>query len=231
VTTFHQAGWAYAKNCLQGLAKYFPGKVVAYYEEKPDFEDPKVELRDWFQIPGASVYLEKVKRVFGADGKQPHGYDFRFDASKFCRKVFAQEAVFDEDELVFWFDADCLFHDPLPEELLTGLVKDVPFAYMGRGGHKSYTETGFLGFNTKHQDFPKFRAKYLSYFTSGKIFSQLKGWHDCIAFDHAREGIPGRNMSPEGHLMGSVIHMTVLAPYIDHLKGNRKFAVPVGSEA
>jgi hypothetical protein len=225
VTTFSPEGWnKYAKNCLQGLVRSFPGRVVAFYEEKPDFDDPKVELRDWFQIPGAAIYLEKIKRVFGANGKGSGQYDFRYDANKFCRKVFAQEAVFDEDEIVFWIDADCLFHEPIPEELLTGLVKDVPFAYMGRTGYKAYTETGFMGFNTKHPDFPAFRAKYLAYYTSGKIFSQLLGWHDCIAFDHAREGIKGNNLSPGGQLMGSVIHLTPLSRYMDHLKGNRKFA-------
>lgn len=223
VTTFHPAGWNIAKNCLQGLLASFPGRIVAYYEAKPDFADERIEFRDWFKIPEAALYLEKIKRVIGYDGRQHEQYDFRFDANKFCRKVFAQEAVFDEDELVFWFDADCVFKQPLPEEMLRKMLHGVPFAYMGRRGHKAYTETGFLGFNTKHQDFQAFRAKYLSYFTTGKIFGQLKGWHDCIAFDQAREGLGGNNLSPDGMSFGNVMEHTILAPYMKHLKGNLKY--------
>lgn len=182
-----------------------------------------MELRDWNAIPGAKLYIEKLKRVFGANGVQMNGYDFRFDANKFCRKVFAQEAVFDEDELVFWFDADCVFKQPIPEELLREMLKDVCVAYMGRRGNQAYTETGFVGFNTKHEDFPAFRAKYLPYFTSGRVFSQLKGWHDCIAFDQARQGLKGRNLSPDGWSFGQTVPLTVLEPYLSHLKGNLKY--------
>ena len=222
VTTFPPVGWNYAQKCLQGLTS-FPGKVVAFYEEKPDFSHPKVEFRDWFSIEGASVYLEKVKRVYGANGRQMNGYDFRFDASKFCRKVFAQEAVFDEDELVFWFDADCVFKQPIPEELLRDMMNGVALAYMGRRGNQAYTETGFLGFNTKHEDFKAFRERYLPYVTSGRIFSQLKGWHDCIAFDQARQGLKAKNLSPDGWSFGQTVHLTVLEPYLVHLKGNLKY--------
>jgi hypothetical protein len=228
VTSFHPAGWTYAQNCLKGLAESFPGRIVAYAEEVPEF-DSRIELRDFYEIKGVNEYLEKIKRVFGANGHQINGYDYRFDANKFCRKVFAQDAVFDEDQYVFWIDADCVFFKPIEEEFLVSLVKDVPFAYMGRGkqgSYVSYTETGFLGFNTKHKDFPAFRAKYLSYFTSGRIFQQLRGWHDCIAFDHAREGIKGNNLSPNGQGMNDVLRNTVLAPYMEHLKGRKKFDVP-----
>jgi hypothetical protein len=97
---------------------------------------------------------------------------------------------------------------------------------MGRKGQMAYTETGWLGFNTKHEKFPEFRSKYLSYFTSGKIFSQLKGWHDCIAFDYARQGIEGRNLTPDGHGVGDVMGTSKLAKYMIHLKGSRKYDAP-----
>lgn len=150
-------------------------------------------------------------------------YDFRFDANKFCRKVFAQDAVFDEDQHVFWFDADCILKKPIPSELLVLLV-ELPFAYLGRSGAATYTETGWLGFNTQHPDFNAFRAKYLPYFTTGRIFSQLKGWHDCIAFDYAREGITGNNLTPRGSAMNNVIQDSAMGKYVAHLKGPRKFS-------
>ena len=223
VTTFSQAGHElYAKRCLESLINRFPGRIVAYTEEEIDL--PGIEQRSFFSIPGVSAYLERLKRQPGSDGQGPNGYDYRYDAAKFCRKVFAQDAVFDEDQYVFWIDADCVAIQDMTEKALSDLVSDMPFCYLGRKGEQAYTETGFLGFNTKHEKFQEFRSKYLSYFTSGEIFGQLKGWHDCIAFDHARQGIQGRNLSPEGHGMGNVMGMTKIGKYLVHFKGNRKYS-------
>jgi hypothetical protein len=221
VTSFHEEAYSYAKDCLSTLEKHFPGKIVAYIEGG-SYDHPKVEFRDFWAINGVKDYLEKLKRHPGGDGVLNGKYDFRYDANKFCRKVFAQDAVFDEDQYVFWFDADCIVKKPIPEPLLVSLVEK-PFAYLGRGAN-SYTETGWLGFNTKHRDFSAFRGKYLPYFTTGRIFSQLKGWHDCIAFDYAREGIEGNNLTPRGMAMDSVIQDSPIGKYVAHLKGPRKFS-------
>lgn len=228
VTTFHKAGESYGLRCLETLAKHFPGRILFYFEEPPadltaDFWS-RVEMRGFSAIPGVNDYLERLKRHPGADGQGPNGYDYRYDANKFCRKVFVQDAVFDEDQYVFWFDADTVVLKDLSEKMLTALVAEHPFAYLGRNGEKTYTETGFLGFNTKHERFQEFRKKYLDYFTSGRIFSQLKGWHDCIAFDHARHGIEGRNLTPHGSGMGNVIGDSPLREYVVHNKGPRKFS-------
>jgi len=223
VTTFGPAGYEqYGKRCLETLKTCFPGKIVAFYEQKPDIEG--IDLRDFFAIPGVNEYLERLKRNPGASGFGPDGYDYRYDANKFCRKVFAQEAVFDEDQYVFWIDADCVALKPMPEEFMRSLVADVPFCYLGRKGELAYTETGFLGFNTKHEKFPEFRSRYLSYMTSGKIFTQLKGWHDCIAFDYARQGIQGLNLTKDGSGVGNVIGESRMGKYLTHLKGPRKFS-------
>jgi hypothetical protein len=219
VTTFSPEGYLkYGSRCLEGLKKHFPGRVVSYCEEKIG------DSRLFFSIPGTKEYIEKISKVTGADGKS-HGaeYSYQFDASKFCRKVFVQNHVFDEDELVFWFDADCVIQKDIPEHILRTMLERVALAYMGRDGIGAYTETGFLGFNTKHPQFQKFRDAYLDYFLSGRIFAQTLGWHDCIAFDHARKGVSARNLSPNS-TMGAVIQKTVLGEYVRHLKGPRKFA-------
>jgi len=225
VTTFGPEGYElYGRKCLQTLDQYFPGRVIAYYEEKPTDAPERVELRDFFEIPNASRFLERIKSVANADGQTPSGFDFRFNANIYCRKVFVQDAVFDESDLVFWIDGDSVILKPIPETFFKGLLAGVPFCYLGRSGAEAYTETGFLGFNTKHPDFAKFRANYLPYFTTGRIFSQLKGWHDCIAFDHARQGIRGNNLTPAGCGFNHVLLYSCLAKYIDHLKGKRKQA-------
>lgn len=220
-TSFHPAGYEqYGKRCLEGLSEFFPGKIVAYVEEETPFKHPKVEIRDFFQIQGAKQYLERIKRVAGADGWGSGGYSYEWDASKFCRKVFAQDAVFDESDAVFWFDADSYLLKPVPEEFLRDLLTGVPFCFLGR---KNYTETGFLGFNTHHPKFSEFRGQYLAQFTTGKIFSNSKGWHDCIAFDEARKGIKGNDLT-QGEAMGHVLLKSCLAPYMDHCKGPKRKA-------
>jgi hypothetical protein len=222
LTTVHPDGFQrYGKRCLETLSEHFPGKIVAYLEAEEAPID-RVEYRDFNAIPGVKEFLERISGMPGTDGKGPHGYDYRYDANKFCRKVFAQDACFDEDQYVFWFDADCIVQQPIPERFLKDLV-ELPIAYLGRKGEMAYTETGWLGFNTKAEGFKEFRAKYLSYFTTGRIFAQLKGWHDCIAFDYAREGIQGRNLSPNASGVQQVVIDSVLAPYLVHLKGPRKY--------
>lgn len=203
------------------MSRYFSGRTVAFYEEKPDLDLPNVELRDWFSIPGAKRFLDRVRMVYGADGLNHRDpYDFRFDCSKFCRKVFAQDAVFEEDEYVFWVDADTVVKREVDPEELIRLFGGKALLYMGRA--QTYTETGFVGFHTKHPDFQRFRDSYLKFLTSGAIFSQKEGWHDCIVFDKARKGIAGQNLTPHGHGFNPVIQDTPLGKYFDHLKGNRK---------
>lgn len=225
VTTFHpRAGETYARQMLESLVGKFDGRIIAYIEEHPSWTDTRIEWRDLYSIPGLNEFLAKLKDMHGTDGMGSGEYDYRYNASAFCRKVFAQDHVFDEDDTVIWFDSDCLIKEPFPEGFFEDVLRDVPFAFLGREGKAgAYTETGWLGFKTDHPDFPKFRAKYLPYFTSGEIFTQLVGWHDCIAFDHARHGIKGNNLTPEARGLNHVIGSSILAPYMDHKKGNRKY--------
>jgi hypothetical protein len=220
VTSFNPAKQPYGIRCLETLTQYFPGKVVAYLEG--EVEVPGVEVKDFWAIPGVSEYLEKIKRVAGSDGTGGKDkYDYRYDASKFCRKVFAQDQAFDLGPEVFWFDADCVVLKTIPGMFLRGLIQGVPFAYLGR---KTYTETGWLGFNTAHEKFKDFRAKYLSCFLSGRIF-QMSEWHDCYAFDYARQGIKGNDLTPGSKGTEHVLLKSVLANYMDHCKGPKRKAL------
>lgn len=211
VTSFSREGYAeYAKTFLETYVKYWPIKLVVFYEEKPDFEHPLIEYRNFYDIPETSV-LEKI----GQRANTPH--DYRFNAYKFSRKVFAQNALFDEADKLFWIDADCICLKPVTEAFLADLLKDSPFCYLGRS---NYTETGFIGFNTKHPEFEKFRSLYLAQYTQGLIFKQRE-WHDCIAFDVARAGINGRKLT-NGSTMEHVFLTSPLSPYLDHLKGPKR---------
>lgn len=221
VTSFSKEGYdLYGRICLQSFVKYWPCKIVVFYETKPSFENEKIEYRDLFDIDGLRPFLEHLNSVDGADGVVNAHYDYRFDASRFCRKVFAVDSVFDEDEYVFWLDADTVTHREIPEIFLEGLVKNDPFCYLGRSNFCS--ETGFVGFNTKHLDFGNFRRKYLPTYTSGH-FMNLRTWEDAVVFDHARQGIKGNDLNHS--VLQGVDHVwphTVLGLYMEHMKGGRK---------
>lgn len=219
VTSFPERYNEIAERFLNSYVDRFPCRIVAYHEGQELFSHPQIEYRNLHDVKDFDAFIERIKRVAGSDGNTPEGFDFRFNANAYCRKVFAQNDVFDRDSIVFWLDADTLVKKPVPETFLKALFNGDALCYLGRN---TYTETGFLGFQTTHPDFAKFRANYLPWFTSGKIFGQLKGWHDCIAFDHARQGVSGHNLSPNGKNYDAVMEQSVLAEYLDHLKGQRK---------
>ena len=225
VTSFSSSGYRlYGKSCLESL-KHWPCKFVVFYEEKPDYEHLRIEYRDLFGIPGINDFLDRIDGT-DASGKINDKYDYRFDAFKFSRKVFCMEAVFDEDPEVFWLDADTLTKKDIPIDFLRGLVKDYPFCYIGRDRFR--TETGFLGFNTSHKDFPLFRGRYLSTYTSGKFFD-LQAWEDTAVFDYARGRIGGNNLNKTA--LQGIDHPfphTILGEYIEHYKGGRKFVLGDG---
>lgn len=231
VTTFSPAGYKeYGKRCLEGLVENWPSDIVVFYEEKPDFEHPKIIYRPLSEIPERDAFLRLSERVPEAagyfrndDGKLE--YNFMRDSRKYCHKAFAQMAV--DDDLVFWIDADTVVFKPIPEDFLRGLLDGVPYCFFGR---TTYTETGFLGFNTKHDLFPLLKRQYMNCYVRGAIFGLL-GWHDCFAFDYARIGLSGRNLSPNGQEFDHVIAKSELAQYLDHLKGPSRKRTGYSAEA
>lgn len=221
VTSFSQAGYElYGRACLESL-KHWPCDFVVFYEEKPDFKNHRINYRNLFDIPGIEKFLERLKGT-DATGRIDGQYDYRFDAYRFSKKVFAMDAVFDEDPKVFWLDADTMTLKDIPIDFLRGLIRGVPFCYLGRKNYR--TETGFLGFNTYHDDFYLFRSRYLATYTSG-AFMSLKAWEDTAIFDHARGDIKGNDLNTSA--LQGIDHCwphTVLGEYIEHYKGRRKFS-------
>jgi hypothetical protein len=221
VTSFSAEGYKlYGKTCLETFVKHWPCRLIVFYEVKPEFEHPLVEYRYLYDIEGIRAFLEKLMSVDGADGRINGTYSYTFDASRFCRKVFSVDSVFDEDGLVFWLDADTKTLKDIPREFLESLLYGLPFCYLGR--ERFRTETGFIGFNTTHPDFKGFRDKYRPTYTSGE-FINLPAWEDTAVFDHARKGIVGNNLNKTA--LQGIDHCfphTVLGEYIEHYKGRRK---------
>jgi len=232
VTTFSKTGYeTYARRMIDSVLENWPTKLFVYTEFPLSIDSDKVEVMDFFSIPGTQAFYQYIREVPVAHGKIGNGYNYNFDAWKFTRKVFAQYDVLKEShEKVFWLDADCIIKKPVPIEFLEGLFDGKALSYLGREGF--YTETGFIGFDPEAEGFDSFLNNYINCLRLGILF-KLKRWHDCEAFDWARQesGISGNNLSPWFKIPESkkmtleeldVVSRSILGEYIHHDKGPRK---------
>ena len=226
ITTFSKQGLDKYAHRLLDSAKFWPDKLIAYVEE-PVKEYENVEYRNFWDIilPGGvkiGDYLERIKEM-GLDGGDP--YNYNHDVYKFCRKVFVQyDHLKREDGKSFWLDADIEILKEVPEDFLNGLFDGWPICYLGRNGF--YSECSFVGFDMSKKEMPQFIADYVSLFTTG-VITNLKWWHDCAAFDFARQkhSYFGSNLS-KFYEPGRGLHVfpdSVLGEYMRHDKGNRKY--------
>ena len=237
VTSFSDTGYhQYGKRFLEQAIVNWPSKIIVYYEAKPDLIHEKIEYRDLFGVSELRTFLFYLQDKPLTHGKLPDGYNYNYDTWKFCRKSFVQFDVLKEtEEKVFWLDADIEFKKPISEDFLESLFLET------RGGKQKprtltclwregfHTETGFIGFDPKGVGFKEFLEEYMNVYRKGTLFT-LPRWHDCAAFDHAVEksGVPFKNLSKfyvKNKTPLDVMSLSVLGPYCDHLKGDRKYGV------
>jgi hypothetical protein len=214
VTTFAPHHYdEYAHRMLESFVKFWPCTLVAYVDYIPPFEHKKIEYRI---IEDAR--LDKFKR---SAARYPVT-SYLNDAGRFAHKVFAQLDAFerDKDREIFWLDADVVTLMEIHPWFLKQLVREWALCFLGRD---TYTETGFIGFNTEHTEFGAFRERYEAMYTNEEIFS-LRYWTDCHAFDESRRGMRQVNDIGKGHGLEHVWCKSILAPYMDHTKGPRKEA-------
>jgi len=209
VTSLGKTGYdQYGERMLESLKKHskLPGRV--YSEDEITFPHKKLhDVQGWESFYNDTAHLE------------PKNY--LFDARRFCHKVYAQLDAFDSGErYIVWIDGDCVFTKDITKTFLKKLTKESFCAYLGRKG--TYTETGFLIFDTEHDDFPRFKSRYRELYDKRLIF-RLPYWIDCLAFDVSRDGLQARNLTPDVEGMVDVFSRSPLAPYIEHDKGARKF--------
>lgn len=165
--------------------------------------------------------LDKVSgwKSFQKDTQHIKAKNYLFDARKFSHKVYAQLDAFEHKRYVVWLDSDIVVIGKLTKHFLKNLIKDHFCAYLGR--NDCYTETGFLIFDTHHEDFLVFKQRYADYYNKRYLF-ELRFWIDCLAFDKAREGLQAKNLTPKVNGMVDVFSRSPLKDIFIHNKGNRK---------
>ena len=247
VTTFNQSGYerygsrmidtflanwpqeielhVYAEGCsAQQQAANL--RVVDFVREVPELTEFK---QQWIEDPRATGRL--ATGPADRKGKQP-GIGFKWDAIRFCHKVFAVCDLADnwETDIVMWMDADTVCHSPITIDFIEQQIpREVGIAYLGREG--KYSECGLYALNLRHQatrDFVRqFRHAYMD--AERGIFT-MREWHDSYVFDRIREQVQAQNptwqqldwaaglITGEGHPLIN----SEWGAYLDHLKGDRK---------
>jgi len=166
-------------------------------------------------VDGWEDFYEQTKHI------TPHS--FLFDVNRFCHKVFAQLDAFGKKErYVCWLDADTVQKAKPDDQALIKMLDGHMCAHLGRKG--SYSETGFLLFDTQHEDFPYFYVKYKEMYTKKYIFLE-DIWVDCRAFDVSIKGLSAKNLTPWGKGFEDVFSQSPISLYWEHKKGARKHEV------
>jgi len=221
VTSFNQDGLEkYAHRCLETFRNWpVNARLVVYAEDcKPEVSE-MVEVRDLHKCcPDLVEFKERYKNLAPPD--------WRWNVVKFSNKVFAAvHALKDHEDVGVWLDADCVTYCPIPNGLIESLFDEGRYlAFYKRPNF--YTETGFWAVDGSSQWHKPFLSAFKACYTDGTIFEQSE-WHDCMAFDYARKrleakGMPCHNLTPKEYPQLHPMSVSLLSPFIDHCKGNRK---------
>lgn len=231
VTGWSPSGWKeYGSRFIDSFSRRWPEDVrlICYVEQYVKL--PRGEQRLLSEIPGCVEFLDKYRDDAEANGRKDNGrwkekdkangYNYRFDAWKFCRQGFiplhAAESI--RSGLMCWLDADVVTFKDVPRGLIESLLPEsADIAYLGR--EPKHSEIGFQLYRIP-EALPMLR-RFSRYYKDETVF-QLKEWHSAFVFDTARKdsGIKAHNVTPDGR--GHVWFQSPLGKYLDHLKGNRK---------
>lgn len=239
ITTFGEDYYEkWGRGCIESLVKYWPGKIVAYYEDKPPNEFAgRVEYKDLMEQEDLVRFLRWTGAMPLLNGIMPDGrYQYHYNANKFCRKVFAisHHAAQEPDEPFFFVGADTRCFKKMPKKFLKELLDGYPGVFLLRrhiksGDTHSHVESDFAGYDPTDIVMKRLLvAQKMSYLNGS--FLELSEWHDCVMLDNLLDilGLTERinNLSDgvkgEGILGKNVWPNTVLAKYMVHLKGRSK---------
>jgi len=234
-TSMNENGWeVYGRRFLESFLLNWPAEVrLRIYAEgfTPDVENPRVEIVDFDRVVGTKILsLSKLKeRVFQRAGIVAiPGY--RHEVIKFSKKalVIAHEVRTASNNYSIWLDSDVI---SIRKISISNLVEicdvrndDVFCSYLRRYG--THTESGFLGFNTRHPLAADFFDRYEQIYLSGGVF-HLEGWTDCHVFDAVKALMVSFGFASSFKEISALTcsHPFVNSPlgfFMDHLKGDRK---------
>lgn len=234
VTTFAPDGYYdYGKRFVESFERYWPKDVALHlYLEAPLplAASPRVHALNMLQACPEFVDFKKRhagdRRAHGEIDGAPE--DYRFNAVKFCHKVFAlthAALTLDVNEL-YWIDADSITFRPVTHAFLDGLRPAGTYtSYLGRRARHS--ECGFMAFDLRHAMNREFMEFWASIYAQDQVF-ELPEWHDSYIYDVVRRYCEDKGMIVSHDLRTGFAddhHPFVNSPlghYMDHLIGPRR---------
>jgi len=183
VSTFSNNGYnEYAHLLVNGIGSHLDKKIKVFlYIDTVKFKVPiNVSV-----IPLEPSVPDLTKFKQRHSDKKPT--KFINDGVRFSHKSYAiwHAAKNSNVDKLFWLDADTVLTNDVTEQYLNNFLPDNHFtSYLGRG--KSYTETGFIGFNLKHAYADEFFNEFIDYYNSDRIYSELPAYTDCHVYDATR---------------------------------------------
>jgi hypothetical protein len=167
------------------------------------------------------------------------GYNWRYDAVKFCRQGFIPHHVaacigpeHRPSDFLCWLDGDVVTHAKIEHEsVVTGLLpQGKAIAFLGR--EPKHPDIAFQLYDLRMHQATDFLREFRHCYLSGEVF-RLPEWHSAFVWRHVlrssataitRHGDRfvewAHNLTPGGS--GHVWHQSPLAQWGDHLKGDRK---------
>ena len=239
VTTFNLNKHPYGVEMINSFFANWPDEITltAFIEKSSKLDDravkPKIIIKDFYEhVPEYKYFVEKFK------DKEKYTDDFRFNVFRFAHKVYAIASALKkvDSQYLIWLDADIKTYKKIPLEFLDTLISDKTYmSYLGRENisikHLTYSECGFLIFDTHHHIHETFWKYMMKMYDEGDLFSE-KEWHDSYIFDVVRKNLEKtkkiKNFDITSHGLVNaknddhVFVSSVLGKYMDHKKGNRK---------
>jgi len=234
VTTFSATGYYdYAKRFIETFARFWPSDVsLNVYSEVP-LDPPGMPNVRIVNMLAACPDLVEFKARHVSDPRA-HGIlagggeDYRFNAVKFCHKVFAltHAALNIDADILYWIDADGHTFAPVTHGFLDTLLPDGCYtSYLGR--RNMHSECGFMAFDLRHAQNRSFMEFWREIYAEDLIF-QLPEWHDSYVYDVARKFYEQKDLIASFDLRASAPddhHPFVNSPLgtcLDHLIGPRR---------
>lgn len=241
ITTFHADGLQqYGQRMIDTFEQNWPAEtdLIVFAEDcQPRVTKNNSTVVDLkHTCPDLTDFLSRHRDNDLAHGRAgpPDAYNpkkqFRWDAVRFCYKVFstAEAAKRVDRGWMIWLDADTHTHSPVPGSWLSVVCPEHSMiSYIGRG-EKYHSECGWVGYNLDVPATRDFINDFVQMYITDAIFSERE-WHDSYIWDVIRRRYQTQhgfhNINPEPDTKGLAKHPFInseLGRYMDHVKGDRK---------
>lgn len=236
VTCIGPGGWElYGKNFVESFKANWPTEVnLTVFHHDTTFVPVggiNIEYRNLLVVDSeVEAFRKFCSQSPKFKGETEQGYNFRFDAFKFCHKVYATTGLaFNLYEAgykgwLLWLDADTVTKAPVDMEwinrLLQGDIVHLPRATL------PYSETSFVAYNLASDETMKFLANFRDAYVDKEVFAYAE-WHDGFVFSRllriaANNETKVFSLTPPTYGGIDAFDNSPLAEKMIHLKGNRK---------